>query len=406
MIRTKCLVCGSEKLKQILDLGIQPFADTFIPKDKVDQSEPTYPLICDICEDCGHVQTKIKTNPDERYSILNDYSYTSSNSKFAIDHWENHAQEVPKKINLNPNSFVVEIGSNDGFLTEQYLKQEHKALGVDPSKYMANLAESRGVKTIVELFNSETTKKIIQQEGKADLVIANNVFNHSEDPLDFAKAVESLLNDKGVFVFEQPYWLTSVETKKFDQIYHEHVSYFSVKSAKELLQLAGLSILSSEVVDYHGGSLRIYAKKSKELEQEPQEVQEMINAEESAGLFNPKTYESFMSEINSKKHQFLQKIHELKSKKNVIIAVGAPAKGNTFLNFHNLDNSVIDYVTDSSPHKQGKFTPLTRIPIVDDNIFADYKEPYALVLSWNLAHKLKPILENINPNIKFIAPED
>lgn len=405
MFRTSCLVCNSNNLVGIIDLGIQPFADTFISEENFSHSEATYPLICDLCTNCGHVQTACKTDPKERYFLFNDYSYTSSNSSFARQHWKKYANDIPEKIGLFKNSFVVEIGSNDGFLSEQLLKRGYNVLGVDPSNYMAQLAEKRGVKTIVNLFTDSVAERIINSYKESDLIIANNVFNHSDNPIDFIKGVAKLLSEKGTFVFEQPYWLTSIQTKKFDQIYHEHVSYFTVKSVKKLLSNVGMVIWDVEEVNYHGGSLRIYAKKEGSGAVESKKVKKILKTEEEVGLFNPEMYEIFMKDLLTEKNAFMKKLYKLKEDGETIIAVGAPAKGNTFLNFYNLDKTLIDYVTDSSIHKQGKYTPLTRIPIVGDDIFSKFNQPYALVLSWNLAHKLKPILEKINPGIKFIVLE-
>lgn len=404
MFRTNCLICNSENLKEIIDLGMQPFADTFIPKKEESNSENIYPLICDLCLDCGQIQTRCITDPIERYCKI-DYSYTSSNSNFSRTHWINFVEEVSKKINLEKNSFVVEIGSNDGFLAEQFLIKENKVLGIDPSSYMADLAKQRKVETIVNLFNSDISKQILEKYGKANLIIANNVFNHSNNPLDFAIAVKELLAENGTFVYELPYWYIGFKTGKFDQIYHEHVSYFTAKSSKKILELAGISIKHIEVVDYHGGSLRVYACHKDELKN-TEEVDNLIKKESEDMLFDLNAYSEFMKKLFSQRNAFLKKIHEIKTQNIPIIAVGAAAKGNTFLNFYNLSHQTIDYVTDSSPHKQGKFTPLSRIPIVSDNIFSNYNDVYALILSWNIKDQLKSILDKINPNIKFISPEE
>ncbi|MFH1503113.1 MAG: methyltransferase domain-containing protein [Candidatus Diapherotrites archaeon] len=402
MFREPCLVCRSSNLSRIMDLGMHPFADTFILKSRLSESEPVYPLLLDLCLDCSQVQAACVTNPDERYSLY-DYSYTSSNSKFATDHWEEYAEEVTKKINLEKDSFIVEIGSNDGFLSEQFLKKGYRVLGVDCSQYMADLAQKRGVETIVGLFNLETAKKIKEKYGKAKLIIANNVFNHSDDPLDFAKGVAELLEYNGTFVSEQPYWFISVKSGKFDQIYHEHVSYFSAKSISELMKRVGLGVWDMQNVDYHGGSLRTFAKKEENVYGVSAEQAKMIKLEEEFGLFNPETYKRFMVSILRQKNELLSTIYNIKQKEIPIIAIGAAAKGNTFLNFYNLSSDVINYVTDASPHKQGKYTPLTRIPIVGDEIFKNYSEVYALILSWNISDSLKIILQQINPKIKFLS---
>ena len=405
MIRTKCLVCNSTELEQIIDLGSHPFADTFVPESRFGEADNIYPLVCDLCMQCGHVQTRYETSPDARYSQV-DYSYTSSNSNFSRKHWEDYAREVSGAIGIKNDSFVVEIGSNDGYLSEQFIKNGHRAIGVDPSPYVAELAKKRGVETIVGLFGKAPAEKIIAKYGKADLVIANNVFNHADNPVEFTRAVADTLKNDGSFVFEQPYWLIGVESGKFDQIYHEHVSYFTVKSVAALLDRAGMVITSAQVVDYHGGSLRVIAQKKEQAHETCEEAKKMIAKEEARGLFEIETYKNFMQRNLLQRSRFLQKVHHIKEEGGAIIAVGAAAKGNTFLNFYKLDRTIIDYVTDSSPHKKGKYTPATRIPIVGDEIFSKYGKVYALILSWNIAPQLKEILSNFNKNIEFISPEE
>ena len=215
--------------------------------------------------------------------------------------------------------------------------------------------------------------------------------------------VSNLLKDRGCFVFELPYWLDTKVDKRFDQMYHEHVTYFTAKYAHWLLSQCGLVISDIEVVDYHGGSLRVFARKLNDVSYVNISAKELIEREEALGLFNPETYKSFMKELHLRRNNFLKNIYELKANGKSIVCVGAAAKGNTLLNFYNLDHTVIDYVTDSSEHKQGKYTPLTRIPIVGDEIFAEYEEVYALILSWNISDNLKANLTKINKNIKFLS---
>ncbi|MBW8034434.1 MAG: class I SAM-dependent methyltransferase [Planctomycetes bacterium] len=405
MFRTSCLVCQSSNLTKIIDLGIQPFADTFIPEPRLSESDQVYPLSCDLCNDCGQIQTSCITNPQDRY-ILQDYSYTSSNSSFSRNHWEDYAKVVVDKTSLEPDSFIVEIGSNDGYLSEQFLKLGHRALGVDPSPYMAELAKKRNIDTVVEVFEPAVASKIHAQYGEAQLIVANNVFNHADAPLEFAKAAADLLSTDGTFIFELPYWISGLETHKFDQIYHEHVSYFTVTSSSRILESVGLQIVDVQLVDYHGGSIRVFAKHKDGAHKVTENVRVMMEEEKSCGAFDPQTYSQYMNHILDQRNKFLSKIYEIKAAGKPIIAVGAAAKGNTFLNFYNLDSTIIDYVTDASPHKQGKYTPLTRIPICGDDKFAEYDEVYALILSWNISDKLKIILNNINPKINFLSLPD
>ena len=388
-------------MNKIIDLGMHPFADTFISEDQLILSEPVYPLQCFLNKDTGEIRVGVRTKAHERYNLYN-YSYTSSNSKFARNHWIKYAKEVSKKINLPYGSKVIEIGSNDGFLAKQFKDMGHKVLGVDASSEMASLALELDIKTRTMLFGSEASKIIKKDFGHANLIVANNVFNHSDNTGDFASGVANLLNKDGIFVYELPYWHNTIKDKKFDQIYHEHVTYFTVKFSYELLRKVGLEIVDVELVDYHGGSLRVFAKKVDEVILQDH-IRERIEEEEKYGLFNKMTYKNFMTDLYNRKNKFMEKIYRIKLDGYSIVGVGAAAKGNTFLNFYNLDNTILDYVTDSSKHKQGKYTPLTRIPIVGDEIFAKYDKVYALILSWNITDILKENLKQINDKIEFLS---
>jgi len=386
---------------KIIDLGMHPHADTFVREEQLGLSEPVLPLECFLNKETGAITTGVQTSAHDRY-IAYDYSYTSSNSKFAKEHWLKFADSVSRKVDLCRGSKVVEIGSNDGFLTKQFKDMGCDTLGVDPSEYMTKLASQLGVETFCEFFTSPTSEVIVRNFGQADLVIANNVLNHSNDVEDFILAVSNLLKeDSGVFVFELPYWYYTIKDRKFDQIYHEHVTYFTVKYAYELLSKYNMEISDVEVVEYHGGSLRVFASKKRTVSKS-EKVKQMIFEEEQYGLFTESTYVEFMKDLFDERSAFLRKIHNLKLEGCSIVGVGAPAKGNTLLNFYKLDNSVIDYITDASPHKQGKFTPLSRIPIVGDEIFSQYDEVYAVVLSWNISDLVKEKLREINNKIVFL----
>jgi SAM-dependent methyltransferase len=398
MKRNECLVCSSKRLTKILDLGNHPFADTFVPKERENDGLHVYNLSCNRCDKCGHIQTTSITNPADRYSLF-DYSYTSSNSLTSRNHWLSYASEVVEKTDLNPGHFVLDVGSNDGFLLRCFRQHTIDGLGIDPSPYMASLADEDGVSTIIDIFNSKVSNQIVKRYGKANVVVANNVFNHSEDPVDFAKAAYNVLLDNGHFVFELPYWKISVESGKIDQVYHEHVSYFTATSSKNIMDAAGFTITSIEVVDYHGGSLRVYASKDKDAKQ-CKNLEPMMKKESQ--LFKKYTYTKLMKQMSNKKFDLLKQIYDIKNNGGSIIAIGAAAKGNTLLNYLNLDHSIVDWVTDTSEHKCGKRTPLSNIPICNDDVVSEYKEVYALILSWNLSDKIKDKLLRMNSEIKFL----
>lgn len=399
-------MCGSRRLVRILDLGMHPFADTFVPAARLSEPDPAYPLACDLCRTCGHVQAACVTRPDDRYFGRHAYSYTSSNSAFSRRHWTAFARDVLARIALPARAFIVEVGSNDGFLAAQLQRRGHRVLGVDASPFMARLAAGRRVRTNVCLFGKAAATAIRTRHGRADLLIANNVVNHADVPRDFVAGVASLLPPGGWFVFEQPYWLAGIRAGKFDQVYHEHVSYFTLKALQRLLAAAGFTIVDAAEVDHHGGSLRVYARRSRRAESAGPAIRALVRREETAGLFRVRTYETLMVRALRQRSVFLRRLYALKRAGYPIVAVGAPAKGNTILNFYRLDRSVVDYVTDTSPHKRGKFTPLTRIPIVGDAVFRRLRHPRALVLSWNLVHALRPKLLKLNRTIQFLSPED
>lgn len=400
LLNKQCLITG-KPVQKILDFGMHPYADTFVSKEQLSLTEPILPLECYLNSESGQVQLGYITNDYERYSLYS-YSYTSSNSKFARRHWDSYYAKI-KDLYQVKNALVVEIGSNDGYLAHQFIQDQNQVIGIDPSQEMCKLAASRGVTVVNKLFNKQTSSELLDQHGKAKLIIANNVFNHSNNPLDFAEGINKLLADDGLFVLELPYWRATVESKKFDQVYHEHISYFTVKSSHNLLSRAGLAIVDFEVVDYHGGSLRVYCRKSTNS----QPIEKVVNAikeESELGLFDVEMYKKWQSTLLEARSKFLINLHKLKleNPNTPIIGIGAAAKANTFLNYYNLDNTVLDFITDSSEHKQGKYTPLTRIPIVGDEVFKTYPEAFALILSWNISDDLKKIILNINPNIKFI----
>ena len=234
------------------------------------------------------------------------------------------------------------------------------------------------------------------------MIIANNVFNHSDNPKDFLNGISSCLSNNGIFVFEVPYWLDTIKDYRFDQIYHEHVSYFTVKSAKYILESNGLKIFKVQKTEYHGGSIRIYCSLNN---QSVNDYEKFIIEEENNRLFDPLTYKNYSEIIQKRKFETLNKIYKLKLENKKIVAVGAAAKGNTLLNYYGLNNKIIDYVTDNSEYKIGKYTPLTRIPILsDEEVFQKYEEVYALILSWNISEILKDKLLVINSKIQFLNP--
>ena len=382
---------------EIIDLGMHPYADTFLSEKRLVDRDSVYPLVVEMYPHTGLIQTKYRTDPIERYS---EYSYTSSNSKFARNHWDEFYTSTSKYV--PDQCAVVEIGSNDGYLAAQYLPNE--VIGVDASHEMGMIARREGIMPITALFNAALGKQLVKEFRNIRLVISNNVLNHADNLFDFVEGVDAMLTNSGwkqvdcKWVFEVPYWETTVSSGRIDQVYHEHVTYFTVKYLKYVLSLFRIVINDVELIDYHGGSLRVTASKSGA---ESPKVAEMIHSEKY--LFQLNTYINLMQKVKRTKYETLKAIYDLKLRGNSIVGIGAAAKGNTWLNFLSLNASVIDCVTDTSELKQGKFLPLSRIPIRSDEFLKAYNGGvYAMILSWNITDQLKEKLMQVNPKIKFI----
>ncbi len=409
MFRTQCLCCASTDLREIIHLGMHPLADSFIPVERAAEPDRVYLLACDFCARCGQIQNRTVTAPEERYAAV-DYSYTSSHSKTSRDHWTDYARRVSGQTGLQAGNVVLEIGSNDGFLSACFVEAGARVLGVDASPVMARLAAERGVETVVELFGNASLARVrarLPQPPK--LIVANNVYNHADDPLGFAQAVKNLLAADGTFVFEVPYWAVSVRECKFDMIYHEHVNWFTVTYARNLVERADLKVVHVEEVDYHGGSIRVFVQHKNSTTPDMMGATDLngyVEQEKVLGLFKPETYQTYARRVRERRNRFLARVYTLKNQGEAIVCIGAAAKGNTFLNYYNLDSSLIDCVTDSAPSKIGKFTPRTRIPIVPDDALVRYDRVHAIITSWNLSAALQGLLLKINPRIQFLNPYD
>lgn len=396
----KCVLTGAPVTK-VLDLGQHSYADTFIAEDQLCMSEPVFPLQVYLCKESGHLQLGYVSDAEERYNLY-PYSYTSSNSAFSRNHWDSYAKEV--KETHNPTNLVVEVGSNDGYLVGQF-KNQCQVLGIDLASQMVELAKANGVNTLHAAFGTDMATDVLSAHGTADVVMANNVLNHANDPVDFVQAASTLIGNSGVFIFEMPYWLSMIESGRFvDMVYHEHISYFTAKSVRELLDKANLVAVDIKIVNYHGGSLRVTAA-SKSNNAESDAMEQFVCKEEAVGLFNESFYADLTAKFVAQRNDWLSRFYQFKDANPdaVVIGVGAAAKANTWLNWHGIGKNDLAFVTDSSEFKQGKHTPLTRIPIAGDEIFANYENPVALVLSWNIGEGLKKALLSINPNTTFIS---
>lgn len=400
MLDRKCIVCGKNTLIRVIELGFHPPADTFVKKEQLLSPQRFYPLNCLLCQNCGHFQNEYFVSGDERY-IESDYSYTSSNSPSAMAHWQEFFDSVSSFTNLEPSDAIIEFGSNDGYLLSLFQKKGAKVTGIDPSPIAAE-AKKNGIPTIQEFLNGKSIGTSVKRNGKAKIIMGNNVLNHIENLDDAMKAIKSGLRTDGYFIVEVPSLKDTVEKYLFDMIFHEHISTFSVKSINFLLKKYGLNIVRVENIPYHGGSLRVFASFNKSGNENS--IKRQITNEEKAKLFDEETYKKFMTKIIRDKNNILSKVYSLKKKGKKIAAVGAGARSNTLLNFYKLDSTVVDFVTDASIHKIGKFTPGSNIEIKDDRALSTEKIDVALITAWNIGKYLTEKIKKDNPKMQFIVP--
>lgn len=397
MITRTCQLCGGNRLESAIDLGFHPLADTFLPPDRLDEPETRYPLRTLLCMDCGYMTLRFVVPPEERYQKV-DYSYTSGNSPVSIKHFSEMASAIIQTRGLNDNHLVVDIGSSDGTLLKAFRDQcGCRVLGIEPAPNIAKLAESNGVPTLQRFFDAGAAQEIANR-GRAAVITANNVFNHITDLPTFMHDIMTALDEKGVFIFEAPSLLQLVERTVFDTLYLEHVSYFGIKPLERFFGRLGLHILRVELNEYMGGSMFVFVGREAS---DASAVRALIEREESAGLYDPNTYHRFMERVRAFAARLCRELYDVKASGGKIIGIGAATKGNTLLNFCKIDSSLLEFVTDSSPLKIGKYTPGSRLPIKNDtDITPDIT--HALILPWNIGAFLKEKLQHLH--LEFIVP--
>ena len=382
------------------------FADRFISKSDYYNLDPTYPLTCSLCDECGFVQLECVTTPEARYDEF-AYSYTSSNSSSSIAYWSTYAQSVLSALEIFPES-ILEVGSNDGQLMSEFIsKGIPSVVGVDASPVMCSLANRRGLQTYNSFFGKQSVSLPHHSQGyldlRYDLIVANNVLNHSNDPLDFLATAASLLTSPSSYVvFEVPYWGALVGDFQFDQIYHEHVSYLTLENSTFLAKQAGLNVTHAEMSPYHGGSIRVYCQPASSTKPSSQYFQ-LLEDERKLNLRDHQIYLNLKNHIIKNRQSLHKIIDNFVDSGRKIVCIGAAAKANTFLTYMGLNSTNVHFITDSSDSKIGKFTPLTRIPVRHDAAISELSSPLCIVTSWNLFDILEPIIKKINPSATVLS---
>jgi 2-polyprenyl-3-methyl-5-hydroxy-6-metoxy-1,4-benzoquinol methylase len=379
----KCRFDGQELVHQFVDLGHCPPSNSYLSKEGLQGPEVTYPLKAYVSERTFYVQVPEFKKATEIFT--EDYAYFSSFSTSWLKHSEDYVKMITERFGLGPQSFVVEVASNDGYLLQYFKKVNVPCLGIEPSMSVAKVAKEKGVDTQVDFFSERLGKSLAQSRKKADLILGNNVFPHVPDVNDFVKGLKALLAPQGLVTLEFQHLLNLIEQSQFDTIYHEHYSYFSLYTVEKIVGAHGLEVFDVDEIGTHGGSLRVYLKHQDDSSKEQSgKVAAVLRKEESAGLLNLKTYLEFSKKAEKIKIQFLKFLIEQKEKGKKVAAYGAAAKGNTLLNFSGVRSNFVSYVVDASPHKQGRFLPGSHIPIVNEQHLKADKPDYVVILPWNL----------------------
>jgi len=405
MIKMKtvnCRICGWKTSKTFVDLGHTPLSNSYLKKNMI-KNEKKIPLHALICTKCMLVQLEEFENPKK---IFSEYVYFSSYSKTWLKHAEEYVNKMTKKLNLNSNHLVIEIASNDGYLLQYFKKYKIPVLGIEPAKNIAKIAQKKKIPTITKFFGTKLAKEMVKSGKQPDLLLGNNVLAHVPKLNDFVEGLKILLKHEGIITLEFPHILQLINKNQFDTIYHEHFSYFSLITLKKLFEMHKLKIFDVEELNTHGGSLRIFVKhKDNNFEKERKSVKKILEKEKMFGLKKISTYTNFSKEVNSIRKELLNFLHKAKKDKKTVVGYGAPAKGNTLLNFCKINFELIDYTVDISPHKQKMYLPGSHILIKNPNEIFKTKPDYVLILPWNLKKEIMIQMKDIHKwGGKFVIP--
>jgi hypothetical protein len=398
-----CRSCGATLEHTFADLGRSPLANSYVKHCQLNEKEMSYPLHVRVCACCFLVQLELVAMPED---IFSEYAYFSSYSDSWLDHAKAYVDSVVERFGLTGNSRVIEIASNDGYLLQYFVQKKIPVLGIEPAKNVAEAAIQKDIPTLVRFFGEKTARDLARDGKQADLLIGNNVLAHVPDLCGFIMGLETLLATRGVITLEFPHLLRLIAENQFDTIYHEHLSYFSLITIEKLFSRYGLTVFDVEELPTHGGSLRIYACHSNDRSKDiGDRVSELVAEERTAGLDTLGGYLAFSERIETTKSKLLSFLTEAKKEGKSIAAYGAPAKGNTLLNYCRIGTELIDYTVDRSPHKQDHFLPGSHIPIHHPGKIKETRPDYLLILPWNLKDEIMQQMQHIRKwGGQFIIP--
>ena len=382
-----CRFCGSGLDKPFLDLGTTPLANSYLKSDLVNGDEPKFPLRVFLCDKCLLVQLADYSAADHIFS--DEYAYFSSFTESWVRHAKRYAEMMESRFGISKGHFVVEIASNDGYLLQHFKEKGVPVLGIEPAGNCAAAAEKKGIPSLVKFFGTETARELASQGRFADLLLGNNVLAHVPDLNDFVAGMKILLKPHGIITMEFPHLLRLLEENQFDTIYHEHFSYFSFTVAERIFAAHGITLFDVEELTTHGGSLRIFGRHAENASLAVTPNVERLKArEDDAGLNRATTYYAFADRVQETRDGLLKFLRNAKSKNQRVVGYGAPAKGNTLLNFCGVDRELMTYTVDISPHKQMMFLPGSHIPVYAPDKIRETRPDYVLILPWNIKEEV------------------
>jgi len=383
--RDSCRLCDSKVLEEVLTLEPSPPANSFVTRDRLDVIQEKFPLEVAMCRDCSHVQLMHVLDPR---LLFEEYVYVSGTSPVFVDHFRRYAADVMERLDIKRGDLVVDIGSNDGTLLRFFQAAGCGVLGIDPAKAIARTASESGIETLVEFFTPALAREICISRGPARVITANNVFAHVDDLRGVLDGVRTLLSADGVFVFEVSYLADVYEKTLFDTIYHEHLSYHSVRPLVKFFADNEMELIDVVRVPSHGGSVRGFAQRAGAARGVQRSVQEMLELESHLRLDLPATFRTFAANLDNLKEEVRGLLTRLKGEGAGIAGFGAPAKATTLLHHFQLGNDVLDFIVDDSPLKQGLFTPGQHIPVLPPAVLDERHPDYLLLLAWNFAQPI------------------
>lgn len=386
MTQGKCRFCAAPLEHTFVDLGMSPLSNAYVTPEKANRMEPFYPLHVFVCGSCFLVQLEEFEAPEQ---IFSNYAYFSSYSDLWLAHAHAYAQAMKDRFGLGSGSRVVEVASNDGYLLQYFQESGIPVLGIEPAANVAAVAVGKGIPTVVKFFGVDTANELAGENCRADLLVGNNVLAHVPDLNDFVAGLKILLKPGGVATMEFPHLLRLMTENQFDTIYHEHFSYFSFLTVEKVFARHGLTLFDVDELPTHGGSLRIYARHAEDAARTvAASVAGLKRKEQEAGLDRLDTYAGFAEQVKEAKRSLLEFLITAKRAGKSIVGYGAPAKGNTLLNYCGIRRDFIDYTVDRSPHKQGLFLPGTHIPIHHPDKIRETRPDYLLILPWNIKEEV------------------